>query len=192
MRPRNLIVLALIALCLPTAGCRHRQTPKTAPDLPVSTAPTAPTLETKPTASEPETVPAPEPDPLSGDLDSVNEYLRRQGLVGDAYFNYDQADLSDEARDQLASNARFLSGNSQFVFTLEGHCDERGTAEYNLALGERRAQAAKSYMVSLGVPASRLSTISYGKERPVCADADESCWEQNRRAHPVVTGRNDG
>ena len=76
--------------------------------------------------------------------------------------------------------------------TLEGHCDERGTDEYNLALGERRAHSARSYMVSLGVPASRLTTLSYGEERPACSDTDESCWRQNRRAHPSVTGRNDG
>jgi peptidoglycan-associated lipoprotein len=75
---------------------------------------------------------------------------------------------------------------------VEGHCDERGTPEYNLALGERRASAARDYMVSLGVGADRLQTISYGEERPVCQDSDESCWSRNRRAHPTVTGRNNG
>lgn len=195
MRSRTIFTTVLILSCLVlSAGCRGRkqQPPKTAADLPVTS--TAPVPGPSPVpASEPSMAsPAPAPDPLDGDLDSVNEYLRRQGLLGDAFFDYDRAELSEEAREQLAKNARFLTENQRFALTLEGHCDERGTDEYNLALGERRAQSAKSYMVSLGVPASRLTTLSYGEERPVCGDTDESCLRQNRRAHPSVTGRNDG
>jgi peptidoglycan-associated lipoprotein len=195
MRSRTIFMTVLILSCLTLAsGCRGRKQnpPKTGADLPVtSTVPVpapAPAPDPEPAMDD---APAPTPDPLDGDLDSVNEYLRRQGLLGDALFDYDRAELSEEAREQLAKNARFLTGNSRFALTLEGHCDERGTDEYNLALGERRAQTAKGYMVSLGVPASRLTTLSYGEERPVCADTDESCWRQNRRAHPAVTGRND-
>lgn len=195
MHSRTIITTVLILSCLVlTSGCRGRkkQAPTTGADLPV-TATIAVPGPAPASESEPEmAAPAPAPDPLDGDLDSVNEYLWRQGLLGDAYFDYDRAELSEEAREQLAKNARFLTGNSRFSLTLEGHCDERGTVEYNLALGERRAQSAKSYMVLLGVPASRLNTLSYGEERPVCSDAEESCWRQNRRAHPAVTGRNDG
>ena len=129
-------------------------------------------------------------DFLSGDLDGVNEYLLREGLLRDIHFDLDQSNLAAEARQDLARNAQFLQEHPQFILTLEGHCDERGTDEYNLALGERRVQSARQYMVTLGVPAARLSTISYGEERPVCRESEESCWSQNRRAHPVVTGRN--
>ncbi len=194
MRSRTIILTVLILATLVLAsGCRGRkqQPVKTAADLPVTTS-TAPTPAPAPAPDlEVDPQPSPAPDPLDGDLDSINEYLRRQRLLGDAYFDYDRAELSEEAREQLAKNTRFLTQNPRFALTVEGHCDERGTAEYNLALGERRAQSAKGYMVSLGVPASRLTAISYGKERPVCSDTEESCWRQNRRAHPAVTGRND-
>ena len=82
-----------------------------------------------------------------------------------------------------------MKGNAQLSVTIEGHADARGTSEYNLALGERRANAVRDYVTSLGVPANRLRTISYGKERPVCTEDTESCWSQNRRAHMVSTGR---
>lgn len=194
MLPRAIFTTVLILSCLVLAsGCRGRkqQPPRTAADLPVTS--TAPVPDPAPAPEPaPDMAPAPKPDPLDGDLDSVNEYLRRNGLLGDAYFDYDRAELSEEARAQLAKNARFLTENPRFAVTLEGHCDERGTDEYNLALGERRAQSAKSYMVSLGVPASRVTTISYGEERPICREPEESCWWQNRRAHPLVTSRNDG
>lgn len=82
--------------------------------------------------------------------------------------------------------------HSRFLVTLEGHCDDRGTPEYNLALGERRAVTARQYLSALGVDTGRLRTLTYGEERPVCTDSDEGCWGQNRRAHPVVTGRSGG
>ncbi len=119
----------------------------------------------------------------------VNDELRRRGFAGDIYFNYDESNLSDEAREKLARNADVLKGQPQFQVTIEGHCDERGTSEYNLALGERRANAVRDYLGSLGVTPARMRTISYGKERPVCTQNEESCWSQNRRAHMVVTGR---
>ena len=103
----------------------------------------------------------------------------------DAHFDYDRSDLRQDARDELASSAEWLKlGYNTAVIQIEGHADERGTVEYNLALGERRAQSAMDYLVSLGVPANRLSTISYGKDRPVCTDSNEGCWQQNRRAPP--------
>lgn len=190
MRSR-IFVLSLLSITFLTLGCARRQKVATAPDIapPPAISETAPAPEPAPEAPA---EPAAEPDPLSGDLASVNEYLRRQGLLGDAYFDYDRASLTDQGREQLARNAEFLRQYPQFLVTLEGHCDERGTPEYNLALGERRAFSAREYLTSLGIDEGRLRTMSFGKERPVCSDPAETCWSQNRRAHPVVTGRSSG
>ena len=107
--------------------------------------------------------------------------------VQDAYFDYDKSDIRDDARAALTSDADALKALfSEFPsarVVIEGHCDERGSAEYNLGLGDRRANAAKEFLVQLGVPADRLGVISYGKERPQCTESEESCWQRNRRAH---------
>ncbi len=189
--PSRIVILSLLSIALLTAvGCSRHKKATTAPEAapPPALTEIAPAPE-----SAPELMPAPpeepEPDPLSADLASVNEYLRQRGLLGDAYFDYDRASLTDQAREQLARNAQILRQYPQFLVTLEGHCDERGTPEYNLALGERRAFSARDYLASLGIDEGRLLTMSYGVERPVCSDAEETCWSQNRRAHPVVTGR---
>jgi peptidoglycan-associated lipoprotein len=107
--------------------------------------------------------------------------------VTDAYFDYDSSDIREDARNALTRDAdslktilRDFPGNS---IVVEGHCDERGSAEYNLGLGDRRATAAKEFLIQLGIPGDRLKTISYGKERPQCADSNEACWQKNRRAH---------
>lgn len=104
----------------------------------------------------------------------------------DIYFDFDRYDLSTDARTILRGNADWLKSNPNARVEIEGHCDERGTSEYNLALGAKRAQAAREYLVTLGVAANRLSTISYGEEIPVCKEATESCWRQNRRARFVI------
>jgi len=110
--------------------------------------------------------------------------------VGDrVFFAFDSSSLSDEAQKTLERQATWLKQYPNVNVTIEGHCDERGTREYNLALGERRADAAKKYLVSLGVKSSRVSTISYGKERPAVVGHDESAWSQNRRAVTVVAGQ---
>ena len=107
--------------------------------------------------------------------------------ITDAYFDYDRSDIREDARNALTRDAdslkailRDFPGNS---VVIEGHCDERGSAEYNLGLGDRRATAAKEFLAQLGVPSDRLKTISYGKERPQCSDSNEACWQKNRRAH---------
>jgi peptidoglycan-associated lipoprotein len=104
----------------------------------------------------------------------------------DVYFDFDQYDLSADARTVLRANADWLKTNSGARVEIEGHCDERGTNEYNLALGAKRAQSAREYLTSLGVAPGRLSTISYGEEIPVCKEQAESCWRQNRRARFVI------
>ena len=184
------VVPVLLALL---SGCPKKK-PNTPPkDLNVETTTVAPppaasTEDVKP-PQQPAMTDKTENPLLSEDLQVVNDELRRRGFAGDVYFNYDESNLSDEAREKLARNADVLKGQAQFQVTIEGHCDERGTSEYNLALGERRANAVRDYLGSLGVTPARMRTLSYGKERPVCTQNEESCWSQNRRAHMIVTGR---
>ena len=104
----------------------------------------------------------------------------------DVFFEFDRYDLSSEARETLRANADWLKSNASVRVEIEGHCDERGTNEYNLALGAKRAQAARDYLSSLGIAPDRLSTISYGEEIPVCHEHEESCWKQNRRDRFVI------
>ncbi|HYH45344.1 MAG TPA: peptidoglycan-associated lipoprotein Pal [Thermoanaerobaculia bacterium] len=176
-------------------GCPKKKPATPAEDLNVETTTVAPPADTATEVQQP-TEPAMEDqveDPLlSEDLQVVNDELRRRGFSSDVYFNYDEDSLSDETRERLARNAELLRSQPQFQLTIEGHADERGTNEYNLALGERRANAVRDYLGSLGVAGDRSRTLSYGEERPVCTTTDESCLSQNRRAHMVVTGRSAG
>ena len=129
--------------------------------------------------------PAPPPPPPTRENISGSDILTREAQ--DAYFDYDRSDIREDARTALAHDAemlkRIFAADRSFTVVIEGHCDERGSAEYNLGLGDRRATAAKEYLIQLGVPADRVTTISYGKDRPVCTDADEGCYQRNRRAH---------
>ena len=125
--------------------------------------------------------PPPPPAPKPG----FSEVLSQK--VKDAYFDYDKSDIRSDAQSTLRSNSTALkqifNDYPSGRVLIEGHCDERGTGEYNLALGDRRATAARDFLVNLGVPSSKLSTVSYGEERPQCRDSAESCWQRNRRAH---------
>jgi peptidoglycan-associated lipoprotein len=107
------------------------------------------------------------------------------------YFSTDSVDLSTEAQQTLANQARWLKQYSQYTITIEGHADERGTREYNIALGAKRAQAVRNYLAQNGINASRIRTVSYGKERPVAVCNDISCWSQNRRAQTVLNSRHE-
>lgn len=109
------------------------------------------------------------------------------GPLKDIHFNFDSAALSETARATLKANADWLKNNPAASVQIEGHCDERGTADYNMALGAKRAQAAMDYLTTLGIGGNRLSTISYGEEIPVCKDKTEECWAKNRRARFVVS-----
>lgn len=121
---------------------------------------------------------------------SVEQFTQE---VGDrVFFDYDRYDIKDEGRQTLQRQAAFLKQYPKYSVTIEGHCDERGTREYNLALGSRRAEAVKDYLVSLGADPKKLSTISYGKERPVCVQSAEDCWAQNRRGVTVLTTKGPG
>jgi peptidoglycan-associated lipoprotein len=129
--------------------------------------------------------PPPPPPPPKAPVITGAELLSREAQ--DAYFDYDKSDLRDDARKALTSDAdllkRIFQTDPNFKVVIEGNCDERGSAEYNLGLGDRRASAAKDFLVQLGVPADRLTTISYGKERPVCTEATEDCYQRNRHDH---------
>ena len=177
-------------------GCPKKKPKTPPPDLNVETttvpAPTPAATPAPTDVAPPATPPVVDKkeDPLlSSDLQVVNEELRRRGFSPDVYFDYDESTLSDDTRQKLSRNADLLKSQPQFSVTIEGHADSRGTNEYNLALGERRANAVKDYLASLGVAANRVRTISYGEERPVCTEDVESCWSQNRRAHMIITGR---
>jgi peptidoglycan-associated lipoprotein len=122
--------------------------------------------------------------PVNNGNQSMSELFEQN--VKDAYFDFNKADIRGDARDALAKTAEFLRSYPQVRVTIEGHCDDRGSTEYNIGLGERRAQAAKNYLTSLGITADRMDTVSWGKERPFCTEQTESCWQENRRAHFVA------
>ena len=174
----TLAALAFVVACSP----KPKPTPPPAPT-PVS----PPTVVTV----EPVATPAPMPTPKVDTGDSIAGLSidKLSGMLKPAFFDYDKADIRGDARDVLAGNATWQKKYSSMQFTIEGHTDERGTAQYNLALGDRRANAAKDYLVSLGVDASRVKTVSYGKERPFATGHDEDSWQKNRRAHFVVTAK---
>jgi len=180
-------VLVVLALAAATAfSACHKTPPVAPPPPPPPVVPAAPP-------------PAPPPPPKAEAAPVVDEYARlramsaedieKSGLLAEVHFEFDKAEIREPDRAILSKNAEALKRFDFLRVTVEGHCDERGTVEYNLALGERRAKAAYDYLVSLGVPADRLKTVSYGKEVPVCAQSNEDCWQRNRRAHLTVTGK---
>ncbi|HXJ04350.1 MAG TPA: peptidoglycan-associated lipoprotein Pal [Candidatus Acidoferrum sp.] len=130
------------------------------------------------------TVAAPPPPPPPQQTGPTDDELFLQE-VKDAYFDFNKADIRGDAREALGKTAEFLRAHPQIKATIEGHCDERGSTEYNLVLGDRRAAAVKNYLVQLGISAERLNTVSYGKEKPFCTESNEECWQSNRRGHFV-------
>jgi peptidoglycan-associated lipoprotein len=192
---RKRLIWAVVPLLLTVLyGCPKKK-PATQPaDLNVETSTVAPPSNSATTDVQPPREPASRQDQMedplmSEDMKIVNDELRRRGFSADVFFAYDESALNDEDRNKLSRNADLLKAQARLNMTIEGHCDERGTNEYNLALGERRASAVKSYLTSLGVGGDRMRTLSYGSERPVCTEHEESCWSQNRRAHMIITGR---
>ena len=123
--------------------------------------------------------PPPPPVPTASEQDLFNQNVK------DVYFDYDKSDVRGDQQTAIQADAQFLSQHPNVSFTVEGHCDERGSTEYNIALGDKRATAVKSALIAAGVNASRIKTISYGKEKPFCSESNEACWQQNRRGHFV-------
>ena len=137
------------------------------------------------TATARVTVSAPAPA-AAAPQPSLEELFTKE--VQDAFFDYDKASIRDDARSALSKTAEFLSSYPRIAIVIEGHCDERGSTEYNVALGDQRSDAAKDFLVSRGVAVDRIQTVSYGKERPFCTQTNESCWQKNRRAHFKMAG----
>jgi peptidoglycan-associated lipoprotein len=183
----NRPVLALAVLMLAAGACSDKKPPVARPTTPPPPATTATRPPAPPTPVK-EPIPVP-PEPVLEDAvasKSIDD-LNRDSPLQPAFFEYDSAELTPDAQKVLDANAGILKKYSTWMISIEGHTDERGTAEYNLALGERRATAARTYLVSLGIPASRLRTVSYGKEFPFEPAHEESAWSRNRRAHFVIT-----
>ena len=190
---RQIQVIVAVVSLVAAAACGGKKPPVARPTPPppgpaasTSTAPRPP-APPEPVA-EPTVVP---PEPVRDDaiasasLDDIN----RNSPLKPLFFEYDSSDINAEGRAVLEANAATLKQYPSWTITIEGHCDERGTAEYNLALGERRAVAARTHLVSLGVSADRLRTVSYGKEFPFDAGHDEASFSKNRRAHFVITAK---
>ena len=143
--------------------------------------------------------PTPAPTVETPRVPELSEYERvrqmpideidRAGLLGDVYFDFDRADLREADHAALVSDGETLKRLDFLVVTIEGHADERGTIEYNLALSDRRARVVYDYLISVGIAPSRLKAVAYGKEIPVCTESSEDCWQRNRRAHFAVTGK---
>ena len=185
---RSSLVL-VVALVVLVAGCNRRRTPVAAPTAPPpTTAPPGITSPGGPTRVD-DALPVPAQPTLADDAIANRsiEDLNRNSPLRPVFFTVDSAELNDEARAVASANADVLRKYPQWVITIEGHCDERGTPEYNLALGERRADAVKAYLTSLGISADRIRTVSYGKEFPFDPARNEEAYAKNRRGHFVIT-----
>jgi peptidoglycan-associated lipoprotein len=179
--------LAVILVAASATACHHRS-PVVRPSL---TSAAAPVPTPRPVSTTRSAAP-PAPRPLTEEEIFARESLDQLNgdrPLGDAFFDYDSATIKPEGQASLAKDAAWLSRWKTTKVTVSGHCDERGTAEYNLALGERRADAVKAYLQSLGVSSDRITTVSYGKERPFCTGDSEQCWSQNRRGHFLITAK---
>jgi peptidoglycan-associated lipoprotein len=191
---RGAFFLLLMAACAGLAACGGNKPPvaRPMPPPPAAAASAPSTAARTPAPPEPVAEPTVVPqEPVRADAISsaALDDLNRSSPLKPAFFDYDSSDLTPGGRAALDENAATLKRNASWAITIEGHCDERGTAEYNLALGERRAVAARTYLVSLGVPADRLRTVSYGKEFPFDPGHDENAFTKNRRAHFVITAK---
>ena len=180
---RSVGLLSIVALAAFGAACgtKPAATAPAAQPTPAPAAPPTPVTTEKP--FEPTTSKDQSGDVLSKDVKILNE----KGYLKDVFFDFDKAEIREDQRGTLASDADWLKNHTNIKFRVEGHCDERGTREYNLALGERRASSAREYLASLGVEGGRMETVSYGKERPFDPGHDEAAWAKNRRAHFLIT-----
>ena len=182
---QKLAVLAVLAM----VGTACKDKPPVVP--PFEPTPTPRVVPQNPTtAPTPRDLPpVPERDRRTILLETPIDELDRMGLLSDVYFDYDQADLREADRASLVKNGETMKELDFLVVTIEGHADERGTIEYNLALSDRRARVAYDYLVSVGVDPSRIKAVAYGKEIPVCTESNDDCWQRNRRARFAITGK---
>ena len=186
------LLLPIVMMIAFGAGCGGKKRP---PAVTTDAGRTTPAPRPSPTPPPWPDVPVeagPDVQPMSDDAAraedfSVNDASGEGGPLADVYFEYDQARLADAARAILEKHALWMQNHRSAKVAIEGHCDERGTVDYNLALGEQRARATRDYLVSLGVAGDRLTTVSYGKERPLDPASNETAWAKNRRAHFLVS-----
>jgi peptidoglycan-associated lipoprotein len=178
-----------LVLGLGAAACGKPQQLAVTPPPPMPAAPAKP-----PSPPPPPTAPAAASTPRALTEEELFaqkslEQLNKEQPLADVFFDLDQSTIRDEGRAALNTNAAWLKRWSNTRISIEGHCDERGTAEYNLGLGERRANAVKAYLVELGVAGDRITVVSKGKEAPFCTEKGEACWQQNRRGHFLITAK---
>jgi peptidoglycan-associated lipoprotein len=178
-----------VVIAIGAASCAKKAPEAPAPPPPPPAAPAAPPA---PPAPPPPAPPPAAPRALSEEeifagksLDQLNQ----ERPLGDVYFDLDESTIREDARGPLQKNAEWMKRWSSTRVTVEGHADERGSSEYNLALGERRASSVREYLVSLGIGADRISIVTKGKESPFCTESNESCWQQNRRGHFLITAK---
>ena len=179
----KIIFVTLISMLVMT-GCHHAVTTAKAPQTPPAqpAAPAATSVASSPSATQPHAVASKAPELTEEQLFARN--------VKDIFFSYDNAEVRAEEQPSLSADAAFLTGHPTIKVVIEGHCDERGSDEYNLSLGESRAARIRNALINGGVPSERIKVISYGKERPFCSSVEnEACWQQNRRAHFVFQGQ---
>ncbi len=192
------ITMALLALV--AAPACHKKTPPPVVAPSVDTSPGVPPIPPTVTTATAQTVPtetdfvSPKTDTvatevLPNDIGELNRVAQARGYIQDAFFEYNDSTLTADAQTALTSSATWLKKNPQYNLLIEGHCDERGTEQYNLALGDRRANQAKEYLVTLGVDTGRIRTVSYGEERPFDPGHDDAAWAKNRRDHLVLVGK---
>ncbi len=189
---RRVLLLILLSVCIVAASsCRSRRKvppPQSVPPVATATAPepavSVPTPDRDFVQSQPDTR-----DVLSEDIIEADRVARERGWIRDAFFAFDASTLDADAQEALRQSATWLRQNPEYRVRIEGHCDERGTEQYNLALGDRRAEMAASYLVTLGVDRVRIETVSYGEARPFEEGSHEAAWAQNRRARLALAGR---
>jgi len=193
---RRLVLIAVAATAMIGVGCAKKKVAAQAtPPPPAPAAAAAP--QTRPTpapvraaVSNPTPAPAAQQPSRMPNAETRARIDTLLGRIEDAYFNYDQHTLRPDAITALQADSGelrdILKDYPAYKLTIEGHCDERGSAEYNMALGQERAEAAKGYLVQVGIPSGQLATVSYGKEKPICDEHDEACWQKNRRVHIVA------
>lgn len=189
MTKYTLTLAVVVSTSLAVAACSKRVPPVAPAPAPSSSAVVAPP---PPPPTSPAVVEAPRERSLSEDelfARKTLAELNAESPLGDVFFAFDESTLSEDARSVLQQNAQWLSRWGSTSIAIEGHADARGTAEYNLALGERRASALRDYLADLGIPAGRVLPLSKGEEQPFCTQDAESCWQQNRRGHFVITAK---
>jgi peptidoglycan-associated lipoprotein len=190
---RRFDLCATLVLLAALSGTACHGNPKPQPPPPAPAPPPAPPPAT--TAAPPPPPPAPKPAPAATPSEEevfrtkTLEQLNSEKPLSDVFFALDASDLSEEARGFLQKDTDWMKKWTTTKVMVEGHADSRGTNEYNLALGERRADAVRDYLVSLGVPTDRITIVSKGEEQPFCSDENEACWQQNRRGHFIITAK---